>query len=329
MNQLAKHLFGVALVVLACLGNVRSLSAGLIYWADKSDQSIKRASLDGSNIETVVSNAFANEIALDRGANKIYWTDTNGQRIRRANLNGTGIEDLVTSADGLVRPREIVVEPLSGRIYWVDQGPQKIQSANLNGSGIVDLVTGLHEPFGIDLDAANNKMYWTEGTTSSTGNDKVQRSNLDGSDVETLLFSGGTGLHGIALDLQNDQFYFPTNLPSSNTIIRRADFDGTNLQLLLTGGVPTDYRSIDLDVAGGKMYFNDLTTDTIFRANLDGTSMEAIVSSGLPSGIALDLAVPEPSTYAMAVLGLLGLALFGWRRKRNTQTGRTKCHQEC
>src|SRR5262249_55923885 len=58
---------------------------------------IRRANLDGSGVETLVSgrrHSFG--LAVDGAGGKMYWFDAS--TIRRANLDGSGIEHLVDSA---------------------------------------------------------------------------------------------------------------------------------------------------------------------------------------------------------------------------------------
>ena len=75
--------------------------------------------------------------------------------------------------------------------------------------------------------------------------------------------------------------------------IQRANLDGTNVEILVTG---LDWPSgIALDIAGGKMYWTDLRgTNKIQRSNLDGTQVENLVTNadgvGAPRDIALDVA---------------------------------------
>ena len=270
-------------------GATQAITSGdTLYYADHSDNTIKRANLDGSLPATVVSSVTANEIALDLTNNKIYWSETTNKLIRRANLDGSALETIVNSNSGLNAPREVAVDATNSRLYWVDEGTEKIQSSNLDGTGVTDLVTDIHAPFGIDLDVAGNKMYWTSGTTNAQGNDKVQRANLDGSSVETLFFTPGDGLHGIALDLDGSNLYFSNILPGPNSIIKRANLNGSDLESVLDLGA-ADSRAISVDPSQQKMYFNDLITDTIQRASFDGSGLETIISSGTPKGLALDL----------------------------------------
>ncbi len=59
------------------------------------------------------------------------------------------------------------------KLYWVDAAT-KIQRANLDGTNIEDLVI-TDTPYGIALDVAGGKMYWTTSWPR-----KIQRANLDG-----------------------------------------------------------------------------------------------------------------------------------------------------
>jgi hypothetical protein len=117
-----------------------------MYWTDSAIDNIRRADLDGSNIEVLVSgltNVFS--IALDAGGGKMYWAEPGVDAIRRANLDGTSVENIVT---GLPNPLGIAVDASAGQIYWTDTDitARRIQRANLDGTGLETLVTGLSVP---------------------------------------------------------------------------------------------------------------------------------------------------------------------------------------
>ena len=59
---------------------------------------------------------------------------------------------------------------------------------------------GISNPRSIALDLINSKMYWTD-----FGTEKIQRANLDGSNVEDLVTTGLSDPNGIALDLINSK----------------------------------------------------------------------------------------------------------------------------
>ncbi len=72
--------------------------------------------------------------------------------------------------------------------------------------------------------------------------------------------------------------------------IQRANFDGSNVEDLITTGL-VGPLGIALDVGRGKMYWTDWSTYKIQRANLDGSNVEDLITTGLrrPTGIALDV----------------------------------------
>ncbi len=85
-----------------------------MYWADEEVDKIRRANLDGSNIEDLVSAAVMKPraLALDVTGGKMYWADEEIDKIQRANLDGSNIEDLVTAA--IMKPRALALDPDSG-----------------------------------------------------------------------------------------------------------------------------------------------------------------------------------------------------------------------
>ena len=140
-------------------------------------------------------------------------------------------------------------------------------------------VWNVNKPFTPVADATENKIYWGSFT-----NGKIQRSNLDGSDVEVVL-SGLSSPIGIALDISGGKMYWTGG---SSDKIRRANLNGTSVEDILTG--LDDPYNIRLDVSDGKVYWTERGSDKIRRANLNGTSVEDLVTSGshIDGGIALD-----------------------------------------
>ncbi len=130
--------------------------------------------------------------------------------------------------------------------------------------------------------SAASKLYWTDW-----GTDKIQRANLDGSNVEDLVTTGLAGPDGLAVDAGGGKMYW-TDLHLSK--IQRANLDGSNVEDLITSGLGLPY-GLALDVSGGKMYWTDRQSSKIQRANLDGSNLQDLVTSGLafPGGLALDV----------------------------------------
>ena len=135
-------------------------------------------------------------------------------------------------------------------------------------------------PLALALDAAAGKLYWTD-----SGADKIQRADLDGSQVEDLVTEGLQIPRGLALDQTSGKLYWAD---SGTDRIQRANLDGTEIEDLVTTGLGTP-RGLALDAAAGKLYWADSSTDKIQRANLDGSEIEDLVAAGLqsPRGLAL------------------------------------------
>ena len=225
----------------------------MLYWLDKRTRSIRRANLDGTNVEDLVTGLEdAKDIALDLVAGKMYWTEQGMGAIRRADLDGSNVENLLTDIEN---PGSIALDVLEEKMYWTVRGASRfpdsgiIQRSNLDGSNVETLLAGLRDPMGIALDHVAGKMYYWVG---SGWNGSIYRSNLDGSSSEVLV----TGYLATESELKG----------------------------------PVE---IVLDIVEGKMYWTDKGADVIRRTDLDGANVEDIITGlTRPLGIALDVPPP-------------------------------------
>ncbi|KAI2662129.1 Low-density lipoprotein receptor-related protein 4 [Labeo rohita] len=139
-------------------------SKELVFWSDVTLDRIMRASLNGSNVEEVVSTGLESPggLAIDWIHNKLYWTDSGTSRIEVANLDGTHRKVLLWQR--MEKPRAIALHPMEGKIYWTDWGNMPcIEYANMDGSNrkiIAD--THLFWPNGLTIDYAGHRMYWVD-----------------------------------------------------------------------------------------------------------------------------------------------------------------------
>ena len=213
---------------------------------------ISRANFDGSGFEELITTGLTDPkgIELDVASGKMYWVDAEAQKVQRANLNGTNIEDLV-DVGGRSVPWGIALDISDGKVYWTDTGLKgrgRIQRASLDGSDAEDLVTGLDGPVDISLDPANGKMYWLD-TAFPLRSGTIQRADLDGTNVETVLSLGNfSGSLAIDLDLVNEKIYWMTEDFSLATI-SRANLDGSDVEVVTTdvsfpNGIAVDGQAI-------------------------------------------------------------------------------------
>lgn len=211
---------------------------------------------------------------------KLYWTT--GGIIMRADLEGlpADAEPLVT---GPPWATDRGLDLVDGKVYWTDSHGG-IHRVGRDGSGVEDLLDGVGAR-GIVLDGQRRKMYWRSGA-------RIQRANLDGSSVETLVTTEDGYPVTLALDPEDAKMYWMEYYYSGGPRIRRADLDGTRAEDLVVAedgwyedGWYHDMRSLLLDVRGGKMYWlAGLDWDTIYRADLDGSDVEDLLSISYGAG---------------------------------------------
>ena len=119
-------------------------------------------------------------------------------------------------------------------------------------------------------------MYWLD-----RGTGRIQRSDLDGSNVEDLITAGLSEPRELALDAAAGKMYWTDD---GTNKIQRANLDGSQVEDLVTAGL-VGPAGLELDVAAGMMYWTDEGTGKIQRANLDGSGVEDLVTGlGGPPG---------------------------------------------
>src|SRR5947199_312702 len=109
-------------MVLAALGSGMeqwgAWTSGKMYWASPVTQTIQRANLDGSQVETLrVALGEPHGIALDVAKGKMYWTGTSSSdpMVQRANLDGSAAETLIRHVGF---PLGIALDVVHSKMYW-------------------------------------------------------------------------------------------------------------------------------------------------------------------------------------------------------------------
>ena len=138
---------------------------------------------------------------MDVGREMMYWIDESA-KIWRAGLDGANIESLVEPTFAFLgvgshRPFiagwSIALDTVQRRMYWTDDGPRwlsrdrignlaRISRADFDGSN-VEVIHSFDSDMreldiALDLRQAERRIYW--------GGDTIQRSGLDGSNVEDV-----------------------------------------------------------------------------------------------------------------------------------------------
>jgi len=252
---------------------------------------------------------------------RIIFLDIRGGKILSANPDGSDVK-IVT--EGLrSAPDGVVVDSPPRHIYWTNMGKAadddgSVQRVDMDGSNLTTIVpvAGTFTPKQIKLDQKHGKLYWSDREGM-----RIMRSNIDGSQLETLVETGHGAddrrdprkwCVGIAVDAKKGKIYW-TQKGGSNAgtgSLRRANIEipkgqdaahRTDVEILFDGlPEPID---MDLDLNKHMIYWTDRGDpprgNTVSRAPMDppagfdpkNRKDQEILMTGLKEGIgiALDL----------------------------------------
>lgn len=312
-----------------------------IYWSLRGrETAIKRANLDGTEMETIVGQVEGPQgLALDPAAGKIYWVDWLAQKVQRANLDGSALEDLVDTAP--MRPRFLTLNKTAGMIYWTGRGNGRVWQAPMAGGEAGLLTPGESDKTGgIAYDPLTDMVFWTDtagflvtrarsdGTAVTDvlyprvrdarglfveeemgklvwfdlGTQTIKRANLDGGAAETILAGDFGEATSIAWDPLRRSFCWADPIQRH---IACAGWNGESRRTILSEADGLRRPNVlAIDARAGHVYWTDWGTAALHRANLDGSEMVDIIPGGLhePSGLALNL---EPLEVRRAFLPLV------------------------
>jgi len=277
----------------------------------------------------------------NRGAKtgqRVFFLDVSGGRIESLNTDGS---DRRVILDGLKRiPDGIEVDAEARHIYWTNMGNPKandgsIERSDLDGTNRQTIVSpgATFTPKQMKLDKQGGKIYWSDREGM-----RVMRSNLDGSEIETLVDSSkGDGRPGhdetkwcvgIAVDHDGGKIYW-TQKGADNAnqgCIFRANIEipkgespanRTDIEVLFDNlPEPID---LDLDLSQRMIYWTDRGNaprgNTVSRARLDGKSQEILVSD-LMEGIGLSLDLKNGRMFFSDLAGSVYSARLDGSEKR-------------
>ncbi|KAL8607394.1 hypothetical protein ACOMHN_024419 [Nucella lapillus] len=137
---------------------------GEVYWTDAAAGIIRKASLNGSDAQDVLSGLGSPEgIAIDPVSRVLYYTDSRLDVVGAALLDGSYRKTLFNT--DMVNPRAIVLDTNRGKIYWTDWNRNKpqIESSNMDGTDRRVLVSDdLRLPNGLAFDHFSQQLCWAD-----------------------------------------------------------------------------------------------------------------------------------------------------------------------
>ena len=208
-------------------------------------------------------------------------------------------------------------KPTSGRLFFLDLSGGRVISVNPDGSDAKTIVSeGRRLPDGIVVDVNAGHIYWTNMGNPSANDGSIERADLDGGNLTTIIPKGGTFTpKQLQFDKKNGRLYWSDR---EGMRIMRSSLDGSHIETLIeTGHSDADRRDgrnwcvgIALDVEGGKVYWTQKGNEKagqgrIFRANLEIPTGQTpadrkdieLLFAGLPEPIDLDLDLANRMMY--------------------------------
>ena len=270
---------------------------------------------------------------------RLFVLELNAGRIHLMNSDGSDKKAIVTDCR---LPDGIAVDAQAGHIYWTNMGVPSlndgsIERADIDGRNRKVIIPqgGTHTPKQIHLDKQNGKFYWCDREGM-----RVMRSNLDGSQVETLVETGRGDADrrdqtrwcvGITLDPVRKQIYwtqkgpekgnkgrlFRTNveMPKGETVAQRSDIE------VLYDGLPEPI-DLELDLDNRVLYWTDRGDpprgNTVNRAPIDAKPQAPeILVAHLMEGIGIALDVPRDRMFITDFAGSIYSANLDGSNEQN------------
>jgi len=239
--------------------------------------------------------------------------------LKRVSIVLTFFAILLAASTLLFTASGFPTEPHQGRLFFLSIGGRgtsgRVASVNDDGTDLKILVSGQNAgPDGIVVDTATKKIYWTNMGRPSANDGTIESSNLDGTDVTTVVPAGGAWTpKQLKLDAKHEKLYWSDR---EGMRIMRANLDGSDIETLLETAEGDASREdarnwcvgMALDVDGGKVYWTQKGSGgngRIFRANLDiprgenanqRTDIETLFDQ-LPEPIDMDLDLANRMMY--------------------------------
>ena len=268
-------------------------------------------------------------------AGRLYVLDIRGGRVVSAAPDGSDVKVLISGRTGI--PDGIAVDTQAGHIYWTIMGRPAaddgmVERIDIDGSHLTTVVPagGTFTPKQLKLDPVHRKLYWSDREGM-----RVMRSNLDGTQIETLVETGhgeadrrdaANWCVGVAVDAAGGKVYWTQKGGDNARVgsLRRANLEipkgedpahRSDIEVLFDSlPEPID---VDLDLTGRMIYWTDRGSNTVSRAPIDpprGTNPAArtdyqIVMSDLKEAIGIALDVPGDRMYVTD----LGGTVYGAR----------------
>jgi hypothetical protein len=267
---------------------------------------------------TELQAATSKRASAGKGAvGRLFVLDLSDGCVLSMNSDGSDKKILVT---GSRHPDGIAVDVEAGHVYWTNMGvPSQndgsIERADIDGKNRKVIIPegGTFTPKQVHLDKKNGKLYWSDREGM-----RVMRSNLDGSQIETLVETGRGDADrrdqtrwcvGITLDPERGQIYWTQKGPDNaglgrlcraNSEIPKGENAANRTDIEVLFDRLPEPIDLELDLEHRVLYWTDRGDpprgNTVNRVSIDAKPKQSapeIVLTHLMEGIGIALDVPR------------------------------------
>jgi hypothetical protein len=264
-------------------------------------------------------------LARKGAVGRLFVLEVSGGRIHSMSPDGADRKVIVSDCP---LPDGIVVDVEAGHIYWTNMGSSpsnndgSIERADIHGKNRKVIVAPgvTFTPKQIHLDKKNGKLYWCDREGM-----RVMRSNLDGSQIETLVEAGRGDTDrrdqtrwcvGITIDPEREQIYWTQKGPDKGEKpASRSDIE------VFFDHLPEPI-DLELDLKNRVLYWTDRGDpprgNTVNRASIDAKpEAPEIVLTHLMEGIGIALDVAGGRMFVTDFAGSIYSAKLDGSEERN------------
>jgi len=315
-NRIAKiqmHVSALAVFIASCGAAAAQEHLYVVSWLPGQGTSgiVGKYNLDGSTVNDSLISGLSGPGWIATSGNELFVTvgPEYPGGIGKYNLDGTTVNPSLVS--GLGSPRGLAVSGSNVIVATTPSGPTGVIGQYTTSGTTVNssLISGMYQPIGLAIS--------TDAVFITSGAGTIGKYNLDGTTVNESLITGLDGPGGLAI---SGNYLFVANRNSNS--IGKYSLDGTPVNISLISGLNSPsglaIYGDKIFVSNGGSQFNG--DGTVGEYTLDGATVNASLISGLTVPGGLVIAVPEPNTYALLIIGGVALSLIACRKKQTSLT---------
>uniref|UniRef100_A0A7N8XVY7 Low-density lipoprotein receptor-related protein 2 n=1 Tax=Mastacembelus armatus TaxID=205130 RepID=A0A7N8XVY7_9TELE len=220
------------------------------------------------------------DIDFDDQEQFIYWVQSTGS-IWRVKTSGTNRSEFAPAAF-MGSPSGLAFDWISRIMYYTNPTVKAIEVIRVDGSQHYrkTIITstgkpeGVGEPFGIALDPARGKLFWTDKGSDSGVPAKVGSADMDGGNLKNLYTGNMANIGVIAADISARKLYWGV---AGSGVIESGTMDGIS-RVRVVSGLSHPWG---LTIYQNYLYYTDLDYEVIERVEKDNGANMVFMRSGV------------------------------------------------